>query len=701
MEWINSLPKIELHAHLNGSIRDSTLLELAKVLGEKGVIVFADVEDVIRKNDRSLSEVFKLFDLIHKITTDHQTVTRITREVVEDFALENVVYLELRTTPKRNDSIGMSKRSYMEAVLEGLRSVSEVDTDFVTESNSQKIRNACDGVRRKKIYVRLLLSIDRRETTESAMETVKLALEMRNVGVVVGIDLSGNPLVGEWSTFLPALQFAKDNDLYITLHCGEVPNSKEIQAMLDFKPHRIGHACFFEDDDWEKLKSFRIPVEICLTSNIITKSISSIDIHHFADLYNAKHPLIICTDDFGVFSTSLCNEYALAVRSFGLSKREAFTLARSAIDATFAEDEVKQQLMLIFDSASPESLRKLAAINHRKTRPFFTAASAAPSGGTVSPIPPSFLPLFPHFSHRLSPLSKWFVPLRGPLFLSSPPWKLLQSATPLHWRGNGAVFRKVEALNIRLDRIRSRTRLGLQSAASNVVTVDRNLFKEEDGSRENGGIMESFVNVPNMISMARLVSGPALWWMISNEMYTPAFVGLAVSGASDWLDGYMARRMKIDSVVGSYLDPLADKVESFDLLCVVLIGCVALAMVQKDLLHPGLVGIVVFRDVALVGGAVYLRALNLDWKWKNWSDFFNLDGASPQKVKPLFISKVNTVFQLALVAGALLQPEFGNPDTQTWITYLSWLVASTTMASTAAYGAQYMKKKPISMIKRS
>ncbi|KAF8112127.1 hypothetical protein N665_0066s0005 [Sinapis alba] len=321
----------------------------------------------------------------------------------------------------------------------------------------------------------------------------------------------------------------------------------------------------------------------------------------------------------------------------------------------------------------------------KTTRPFFTfaSASAAVSGGTVSPIAPSFSPLLPRFTHRLSPLSKWFLPpLHGPLFLSSPPWKLLQSATPLHWRGNGAVLRKVEALSVRLDRIRRRTRLGLQS----VVTADRDLGKEE------GGIMESFVNVPNMISMARLASGPVLWWMILNEMYTPAFIGLAVSGASDWLDGYMARRMKIDSVVGSYLDPLADKV---------LIGCVALAMVQKDLLHPGLVGIVVFRDVALVGGAVYLRALNLDWKWKKWSDFFNLDGASPQKVEPLFISKVNTVFQLALVAGALLQPEFGNPDTQTWITYLSWLVASTTMASTAAYGVQYMKKKPISMIKRS
>lgn len=67
----------------------------------------------------------------------------------------------------------MSKRSYMEAVIEGLRSISEVDIDFVTaSSNSQEPHNVRDGIQRKKIYVRLLLSIDRRETTESAVETV-------------------------------------------------------------------------------------------------------------------------------------------------------------------------------------------------------------------------------------------------------------------------------------------------------------------------------------------------------------------------------------------------------------------------------------------------------------------------------------------------------------------------------------------------
>ncbi|MCO5603662.1 hypothetical protein L7F22_057813 [Adiantum nelumboides] len=103
LAWCRALPKVELHAHLNGSVRSSTLVELASGLGEKGLINFPEVQAIILKGNRSLAECFKLFDLIHLLTTDHNIITRITKEVVEDFAAENVVYLELRTTPKNTD----------------------------------------------------------------------------------------------------------------------------------------------------------------------------------------------------------------------------------------------------------------------------------------------------------------------------------------------------------------------------------------------------------------------------------------------------------------------------------------------------------------------------------------------------------------------------------------------------------------------
>ncbi|XP_060203514.1 cardiolipin synthase (CMP-forming), mitochondrial [Lycium barbarum] len=263
-----------------------------------------------------------------------------------------------------------------------------------------------------------------------------------------------------------------------------------------------------------------------------------------------------------------------------------------------------------------------------------------------------------------------------PLFLSSPPCKLSQSATSLHLQSDfNLQFPTVSDLRLKFP-----YKLCFQSTHRLQQNGERNEKQSECGIA--GEVRDSFVNLPNFISFSRMISGPFLAWMIIHDMYLPAFVGLAVSGATDWLDGYVARRMGINSVVGSYLDPLADKV---------LIAFVALAMVEKGLLPPGLVSLVVLRDVALVGGAVYKRAIILEWKWSSWYEFFNLDGARPQKVEPLMISKVNTVLQLALVAAALLQPDLGNEETQTYITYLSWLVAMTTVGSTAAYGSQHLR----------
>ncbi|XP_021719680.1 cardiolipin synthase (CMP-forming), mitochondrial-like [Chenopodium quinoa] len=293
-------------------------------------------------------------------------------------------------------------------------------------------------------------------------------------------------------------------------------------------------------------------------------------------------------------------------------------------------------------------------------------------------------------SRFLSPLSSdviispSFSLFNGPLFLSSSPWMLSQSATPLLVRSDVILPRSLKILqNAKLG---FPINLGFVKPSSDARIEKIDAKVDVNG----GGLVDSIVNLPNFVSFARLLSGPLLGWMIVNEWYLPAFAGLAISGASDWLDGFLARKMGINSVVGSYLDPLADKV---------LVGCVAVAMVEKGLLHSGLVSIVVLRDVILVGGAFYKRGSSLSWKWKSWYDFFNIDGTHPEKIEPLFISKVNTFFQIILVAGALLQPELGTPETQTYVTYLSWLVASTTVGSTAAYGVQHMRNRSLSTVR--
>lgn len=290
---------------------------------------------------------------------------------MEDFAAENVVYLEIRTTPKNNEAKGMTKRSYMNAVIKGLKEVEAADVALF-DSNSRTNETLeskpvieLDGDKIKnKIYVRLLLSIDRRETTSAALDTVNLAMEMRDQGVV-GIDLSGNPVVGEWETYLPALQHAKELGIPITIHCGEVANRKEIRAVLDFCPQRLGHVCCLNDIEWKKLKSLMTPVEICLTSNVTTGGAPSLELHHFADLYNARHPLSLCTDDSGLFSTSLSNEYYLVATTFGLTKSELFQLAQDAVQFVFADDVVKKSLKEVFKRAEKRLMMsaELAAPN--------------------------------------------------------------------------------------------------------------------------------------------------------------------------------------------------------------------------------------------------------------------------------------------------------------------------------------------------
>lgn len=320
-----------------------------------------------------------------------------------------------------------------------------------------------------------------------------------------------------------------------------------------------------------------------------------------------------------------------------------------------------------------------------RLRTFVSLSLSSPS-----PISAPFLLYTPvknshlHFLFR----SRFLFPIGGPLFLCNPPWKLSQSATPLLLQPHVASYLiKPRALNLLPKpsfphNLRFRPAYDAQKLLTKGVAEKYRNASAIDAPGSHGAITDSYFNLPNYISFARLLSGPLLGWMIANDMYSYAFIGLAISGATDWLDGYMARKMGINSVVGSYLDPLADKV---------LIGCVVLAMVDKDLIHPGLVSLVVLRDFALVGGAVYIRASSLGLQWNSWHDFFNLDGPHAQKVEPLLISKLNTVLQLVLVAAALLQPEYGNEETRFFIYILSWVVASTTVASTAAYGAQYLR----------
>ena len=173
------------------------------------------------------------------------------------------------------------------------------------------------------------------------------------------------------------------------------------------------------------------------------------------------------------------------------------------------------------------------------------------------------------------------------------------------------------------------------------------------------------MNIPNLISLGRLLSVPVLVWAIVDGRLMFAFVLFVVAGISDALDGFIAKRFGAESELGRFLDPLADKA--------LLVG-IYLALWSQQYLPNWLVLLVVWRDLLIVGGALLYQLLT-----------HNL------KMEPLLISKFNTLMQILLAAFILGMGAFGM-DNGMVLTALIWAVALTTVLSGATYVIGWVRK---------
>ncbi|XP_074651028.1 N6-Methyl-AMP deaminase-like [Tubulanus polymorphus] len=339
--FCKNLPKIELHAHINGSISNSTMNKLIELKRQKDAQFSVEqwMTCIGKGEKRSLEECFKMFKLIHQISDNADAVYMITKDVIREFAEDGVKYLELRSTPREVSTNNMTKRQYVESVIKAI--------------------NECQSDDNLDIIVRLILAIDRRNDIQVALDTVNLAAEFKQLsqGIVVGVDMSGDPSVGDARSLIPAFEEARKHGLKLALHLAEVPNKNtETEALLDEFTDRIGHGTFLLPEDGGSeaiLKTVvdkSIPLELCLTSNVKGQTVKSFDIHHFKFWYERNHPCVICTDDKGVFATSLSTEYQIAATAFSLSKKQLWELSQSSIDCIFSGDDIKLHLRQKFDN---------------------------------------------------------------------------------------------------------------------------------------------------------------------------------------------------------------------------------------------------------------------------------------------------------------------------------------------------------------
>ncbi len=182
-----------------------------------------------------------------------------------------------------------------------------------------------------------------------------------------------------------------------------------------------------------------------------------------------------------------------------------------------------------------------------------------------------------------------------------------------------------------------------------------------DGVRLEHAPSTTLLNVPNLISFGRLCAVPLAFWLVIDHALGGAFILFVLAGASDAVDGWLARRAGGGNAIGAVLDPMADKA----LLVTMYVTLAAIGAVPDWLAI-----LVVFRDLIIVGGFMVLV----------------LAGHSPA-IRPLFVSKVNTTLQIILLGLTLFLAGFGvaAPGVALAMDVLTWVVAATTLASGGAY----------------
>jgi adenosine deaminase len=303
--------KVELHLHLGGSW---PLHYLQSIAPQEDIDRLNSFLDLLETHDESTDyhAGFKAFGLVYQIINSDEKVKNGAAALCRDLASEGVEYVEIRTGLK---NLGGGYEGYLKAVLEGI----ELGT-----SNTS-------------LTAKVLLSLKRNSTSETAFETVNLVKKYRDV--VVGIDISDDSMLGSCDDIAAAINEAHANNIPIALHMGECVEETEQQQVYElglFNPKRIGHGVFLSQAALEWIKSNNVPVEMCLTSAVRARMIGSMELHPGLDLLRTGHPVCICSDDPLIFRTTLSAECEHACRLLEYSKDQFVELQQKSRSYGFA-----------------------------------------------------------------------------------------------------------------------------------------------------------------------------------------------------------------------------------------------------------------------------------------------------------------------------------------------------------------------------
>lgn len=314
---IKDIPKVELHLHLDGSVRVETVAQLLHMDFDTVYKQMVCDEKVI-----SLTEYLTKFELPLKVMQTEENLTRITKELLEDLKKEHVIYAEIRFAPLLHTNLGLTQENVIQAVLDGAGQVEGIKTNFILCCMRQDIENQ----------------------NKNNLETIHLAHFFQGKGIVA-IDLAGDESKYPTEQFQNLFQKAKQLKIPYTIHAGEAADYHSIEAALSFQPKRIGHgiAAIQNEETIKRLKKQNILLEICPESNVNTKVVSKKEDHPLKQLY-LKTIISMNTDNRTVSNITLTKEYEDAMNLFQFTLEDIKKCNLNAINHAFINKEEKEKL---------------------------------------------------------------------------------------------------------------------------------------------------------------------------------------------------------------------------------------------------------------------------------------------------------------------------------------------------------------------
>ena len=324
-EQIKNMPKVELHLHLDGSVREETVWELLNLEGNdipyKSLEEFSKVLGVEGKCD-SLKEYLKAFDYPLKVMQDKENLIRISKELIEDLSKEGVIYAEIRFAPILHRQKGLTIEEVIEAVITGIK---EGENEFGVKSS-------------------LILCAMRGFSRDDNMDMIKSGAKYLGKGVVAA-DLAGNEHDYPPEESKDIFDLAKSLGYHITIHAGETGKEENIIKSIHIThAERIGHGIYAYKNPkiYDILKKEDITLEMCPTSNLNTSAVDNLEKHPIRKYFDEGIKITVNTDNMTVSRITLEEEMYNLNEKLGFSYEELMKLMKNAVNASFCDEETKE-----------------------------------------------------------------------------------------------------------------------------------------------------------------------------------------------------------------------------------------------------------------------------------------------------------------------------------------------------------------------